>query len=97
MLATYVIEMEDGTTWKVRADQRDAAEFELQPFGVPTLQFVDRIHTYSRFRAWNASHRQKLTELTWEQFNEQCVDVDSPEEEPEDGQDPGQPVASAGS
>lgn len=97
MQATYQVQMEDGAEWTVTADQRDAAAFELEPFGTPSLLFVQRLHTYSRYRAWHASVRAGKTALTWEQFSVQCVDVDGVDdkEEPADAADPGNSVASA--
>lgn len=85
------VELEDGTTWDVTADQRDVAKFELQDFYAP-----DRIRTMVRFIAWNASQRQDLTKLGWPKFDQVCVDVSGAADEEPDV-DPTQPDQSTGS
>lgn len=61
----------------------------------PTAQ--DAPLTWMGFLAWSAARRTGAIEatLTWEQFLEQCLSVERPEDEEEDGRiaDPTQPVA----
>jgi hypothetical protein len=63
------VEMDDGETYVITADQRDVSKFEMEDF------FTTRRHTMLRYLAWAASSRQKKTKLSWEEFNEQCVEV----------------------
>lgn len=82
------VEMDDGTTHRVVIDQRDFAALEAQEF--PERARV----TMSRFLAYSAMRRNKLTTATWEDFNgSKCVRVDDSEpdeSEGEQGLDPGQ-------
>lgn len=92
-----VAEMEDGTTHKVVADQRDFARWEVQP-DADDSQF----HTKSRFLAWSAMTRQGLTTTPFTRFNLQdCVEVhgadDNEKAEGEQGLDPGRAEVSGGS
>lgn len=94
------VEMEDGTTFSVVADQRDIARWEVQPFGGPFSQFENKGMTGMRFLAWSAAFRQQLTTLKWEEFNDKCVEATPPEDEGEgtvaaDAEDPGLPAPSA--
>jgi hypothetical protein len=90
-------ELEDGTTGTVTADQRDIAEFEVQPFGLAYNVADARPFTFLRFLAWHAGRRQKLHNVpTYEAWKGVCVyayDADMREDEDEG---PGQPEASAG-
>lgn len=92
------VEMEDGTTYDVVADQRDVAKFEVQDFGCSSNVLMSRISTAYRFMAWSALTRRGETKLKWPEFDRQCVEViDMPDEEsavPADAEDPGQPVPS---
>ncbi len=46
------VELEDGTTFEVVADQRDAAEWEVQPFGTSFFAGRSRPLTLMRWMAW---------------------------------------------
>jgi hypothetical protein len=72
---TMDVEMEDGTTYTVDADQRDVASWEMQPFGTSGNDMGQRIHLGMRFMAWNYLKRTKAIKLSWEKFNEECVEV----------------------
>ncbi|MBQ1039289.1 hypothetical protein [Micromonospora sp. C81] len=99
MLFELRVEMEDGATYDVVADQRDAAKFEVQPFGCTTSEIASRISTAMRYMAWSALSRRNVITLKWDEFDAQCVEVtDMPDEEsvvPADALDPGQTVPSA--
>lgn len=99
MLFHLRAEMEDGATHDVVADQRDAAKFEVQPFGCTTNDLNSRISTAMRYFAWSALTRQGVITLKWDAFDAQCIEVtDMPDEEsdvPADALDPGHPVPSA--
>lgn len=88
------VEMEDGETWVVVADQRDIARWEIQDFGCPWGEVTSISFSLSRFLAWSASARQGKTELKWDEFNEKCIEVgDIPSEDgdaDDDSEDPGQ-------
>jgi len=93
----YTATMEDGSTLDVVADQRDVAAFEVSPNGCSFLEATSKPFTYARYMAWHAARRGKLTTLTWEDWDAQCVQVDSRDEKDDlEASDPGQPVASAG-
>ena len=101
LLFELYVEMEDGTTFSVVADQRDIARWEVQPFGGPFSGFEDKGMTGMRFLAWSAAFRQQLTTLKWEEFNDKCVEAIPPGEEeegevPADAEDPGRPAPSGG-
>ncbi|MBM0274134.1 hypothetical protein [Micromonospora tarensis] len=94
------VEMEDGTTHDVVADQRDVARFEVQEFGCSSVDMMSRISTAYRFMAWSVLTRRGETKLTWPKFDATCVEViDMPDDEesavPADAEDPGQPAPSA--
>lgn len=90
------VELEDGTTWKVDADQRDFAKWELHPDGVPFHMMAMKPYATMQFLAWSAGKRAKLHHFaTFEQFAEQAVLVSRQDDE-DDAEDPGQPAASAG-
>jgi len=80
------VEMEDGETYAVTADQRDVARWEMSDLYSVPLRRLSMV----RYLAWAASVRQKLTKLTWEKFQDRAVEVTDvkPEAEP---LDPGQP------
>lgn len=90
---SYRVEMEDGDTWDVVADQRDLAEYELQEFYDVTRPVVT-----ARYLGWRASMRQGKTKLSWPQFREKCLEVGAtPKAGAAAGDvDPTQPAASAG-
>ncbi|MEU5965953.1 hypothetical protein ABZ777_32510 [Micromonospora parva] len=90
------VEMEDGTTYDVVADQRDVARFEVQDFGCSSSVLMSRISTAYRFMAWSALTRRGEITLKWAEFDATCVEViDMPDDEesasPADAEDPGQP------
>jgi hypothetical protein len=91
------VEMEDGSTFDVRADQRDVARWELEKFGCPVTEIESRMMTFLRFVGWNAGYRNGLTTLSYKDFDAQCVEVAdvSPDEEDDDAENPGRPAASA--
>ena len=80
------VEMDGGESYVVTADQRDVSRFEMTDF------YTIRKHTMMRYLAWAASVRQKLgvAPLSWEQFNETCVEVGEAPSEVE-ALDPGKP------
>lgn len=86
--------MEDGTTWDVVADQRDAADWEMQEFGTPFLQGWRKGVLLTRWLAWRAGKRRKLHTLSWEKFSEACLSVDDVPSEDTDAGDPGRRTAS---
>jgi hypothetical protein len=85
--------MDNGSKWKVRADQREFAAWELQDFGTPFAVWRTRMFTCLRFLAWHAGKRQQLHTLTWEQFSEQCAEVSDERAAEDDAEDPGNPAA----
>ncbi|MEU5939407.1 hypothetical protein ABZ807_09470 [Micromonospora sp. NPDC047548] len=96
LLLEFQVEMEDGTTHEVVADQRDVAKWEVQEFGCPFDDIHSRVHLGYRWLAWSAMTRRGMTGLSWPDFDAQCIEVvDKPEpDEPGDGLDPGQPAPS---
>jgi hypothetical protein len=82
--------MDDGTELLARADQRDMARWEVQPFSRE-----DRPVLRLRYLAWSALKRQGLYGTTFDTFNERdCMNVDAPDEpEGNESLDPGKPVA----
>lgn len=102
------VEMEDGSTYAVVADQRDIARWEVQPFGWPVAQMEESVSmTFFRFLAWSAAFRQQLTSWKWEEFDGRCVEAMPPADEegdgeegegkvPVDAEDPGRPAPSGG-
>lgn len=93
MLIELRVEMEDGTTYDVVADQRDVAKWEVQDFGCSIREWDSRMNLAYRFLAWSALKRRGLIDLTWDQFDAQCIEAaDLPDEEsavPADAEDPG--------
>lgn len=90
------VEMEDGSTYKVVADQRDIARFEVQPFGFPAAQMEEKLSMgMLRFLAWSAMTRQQLTTLKWPEFDAKCVEAgpldDEEPEVPANAEDPSIP------
>lgn len=69
------VEMDDGKTWEVMADQRDIAKWEVSP-----LHGEGRMFTMVRHLAWTASVRAGRTELKWGGFDAACVEASDPEE-----------------
>ncbi|MCT2277992.1 hypothetical protein M3G91_10180 [Micromonospora chalcea] len=95
------VEMEDGTTHDVVADQRDIARWEIQDFGCLFSEIESRSPMLAlRWLAWSAMSRRGLTALPWPEFDEVCVEAADPGGDDESGEvafvdpDPGQPVPS---
>lgn len=86
-------EMEDGTTYDVKADQRDLSRWEVQPFGCSFAQFESKAMTGMRWLAWHALTRTGVITMKWEHFDKVCVEVgEIPSEVSEDdSSDPGKP------
>jgi hypothetical protein len=73
------VEMEDGKTYKVVADQRDIQRYELQPFAGPISTHTI---TFMRFAAWSALERTGVIKrMDWNKFNESCLEVSDDEVE----------------
>jgi hypothetical protein len=96
MLFEVSVEMEGDTAgpWVVVADQRDVARWEVQPFGWPIVKLEEQASMlFFRFLGWSAATRQQRTTLTWDEFNEQCVEAMPVDDEgsalPADAEDPG--------
>lgn len=89
------VEMEDGNTYQVVADQRDIAKWEVQPFGWPVSKMEEQMSMgFFRFLAWSVMTRQQLTPLKWDEFDSKCVEAMPPDDEegegtPDDAEDPG--------
>lgn len=93
----FTVVMEDGDTWQVVADQRDMAKWEVQPFGCSTqLAPTQSLVLWVRYLAWSGSVRHRHTVMTWEQWQDRCLDVTEVEEPggADDASDPGQPDTS---
>ncbi|MDG4799052.1 hypothetical protein [Micromonospora sp. WMMD980] len=69
------VELEDGATHEVVADQRDVAKWEIQDFGCPFDAIGDRPHLALRWLAWSVMSRRSLTALSWLDFDAVCVEV----------------------
>lgn len=98
MKIELVVEMDDGRTLTVHADQRDWARWEVQPFADE-----DRRTTKMRFLAWSTMTRQGLTAKAWDLFNEtDCVEVEAivadaeEDQEGEQGLNPGRRTTNGG-
>ena len=94
MLFELDVEMEDGTTYTVVADQRDVARWEIQSFGWPVSQLEEKASmSFFRFLGWAASVRQRRTMASWDDWNAVAVEVlpveDEESELPADAADPG--------
>jgi len=99
LLFEFEVEMADGRTYEVVADQRDIARWEVQPFGCGFAEYAARGMAFIRFLAWSASVRQQLTTDPWDAWTDQCLEVTSLEEIrgsalPDDAGDPGRPAPS---
>ena len=97
MLFELDVELEDGTTYTIVADQRDVARFEVQPFGWPVSRIEENASmAFFRFLGWSASVRQRRTTLAWDAWSDTCLEVmpvaDEESELPADAEDPGQTV-----
>lgn len=99
MLIELRVEMDNGDTHDVVADQRDVARWEVQEFGTPFNEIKARANLAYRWLAWSAMSRRGLTALSWSDFDATCLEVsDLPEPDeavdPGDRLDPGQPAPS---
>lgn len=93
------VELEDGITYVVVADQRDIARWEVQSFGWPVAQMEEKVSmAFFRFLAWAASVRTQRTMDGYDAWSAQCIEVMPVEDEesdiPADAVDPGQTGAS---
>ncbi|MFD6770884.1 hypothetical protein ACFWC6_32215 [Micromonospora chalcea] len=76
MLFELTVEMEDGTTHDVVADQRDISKWEAQDFGCPFEAIPQRTPMLAmRWIAWSALSRRGLTDLKWPEFDAECIEV----------------------
>lgn len=64
------VEMENGGTYEVTADQRDYSAWEMQDF------YADhRANLRVRFLAYNALKRTKQIKSSWLTFNSEALEV----------------------
>lgn len=97
MLLEINAEMESGEVYKVVADQRDIAKWEIQEFGCPFPELESRSMLGMRWLAWHALHRMQRVTMTWSAFDALCIEAGPPTEEDEtvnDVADPGPSVPS---
>jgi hypothetical protein len=95
MVFDLVITNEDGSTVEVRADQRDVAMWEMQPFGSSAAQALgNKTFYFTRWLAWHALRRTKKTTLEWSDWNDATPAVEFATDEEGDVPDPGNPAAS---
>ena len=92
------VEMDGAEPYRVIADQRDIARWEVQSFGWPFSQFEEKASMgLFRFLAWSASVRQQRTQDTYEAWSARCIEAlpvdDEESEQPADAADPGQTEA----
>ena len=96
LLVELHVEMEDGTTHDVVADQRDIAKWEVQDFGCPFTEIDDRTPMLAmRWLAWSALSRRGEITLSWLDFDAVCVEASSPDDDADEGAD-GPAVAADG-
>jgi len=67
--------MEDGSSGSAVADQRDVAEWEIQPFGCPLPDLESRMMLGARWLCWHALHRTGGTDLKWADWSPLCVEA----------------------
>jgi len=84
----YVVDMEDGTTLEVVADQRDLAAWESHRDYRPPHEAP---HTASRFWAWSAAKRAGQYGQPWVRWQDEAVDVRDADDEQEGEQGPTPP------
>lgn len=75
------VEMEDGATYDVVADQRDVGAWEIYSEG---RDFSSHPHSAMRYLAWSALTRKRLisgNDSLWENFGGKCVEVSSTADE----------------
>ncbi|WP_420123207.1 hypothetical protein [Nakamurella sp.] len=92
VLVELHVEMEDGTTHDVVADQRDVAKWEIQDFGCPFADIDARPHLALRWLAWSALSRRGLTTLSWPDFDAVCIEAGDPGEPKKEADGPGVPA-----
>lgn len=82
------VEMEDGTAYRVTADQRDLVRWERHPDG-GAVTAANR-HTCQRFLAWSALQRTGETILKWPLWDARCVEaLEKEADTADDAGDPG--------
>lgn len=76
--------MEDGQEWEVQTDNRDICAYDIDrttKFSyLPEKGHETSPLLWATYLAWHASKRTGLVQLTWQDFQKQCVSV-----EPMDG------------
>ncbi|MEV0156876.1 hypothetical protein AB0H57_24535 [Micromonospora sp. NPDC050686] len=72
------VEMEDGTTYDVVADQRDVARWEIQDFGCPFSDIDSRPMLALRWLAWSVLTRRGEITMTWPEFDAVCLEAGDP-------------------
>lgn len=100
MLFELQVELEDGTTYVVVADQRDVARWEVQSFGWPISQIEEKASmAFFRFLGWSASVRTQRTTEGYDAWSVKAIEVmpleDEESELPADAADPGPTAPSA--
>lgn len=89
------VELEDGTTFDVVADQRDLVRWERHPEGA-AVGDESKMMQMLRFLAWSVLQRTGETDLKWPQFDRQLVEAAPVDDEeagvPADAEDPGRPA-----
>ena len=96
MIFALHVEMEDGTTYDVVADQRDLVRWERHPEG-SAITNEAKVMQMLRFLAWSVLQRTGEIDLKWPAFDRQLVEAverDDDEEAgvPADAEDPGRPA-----
>lgn len=94
MLFELQVEMEGQPPYRVVADQRDVARWEVQAFGWPIVKIEENASMlFFRFLAWSASTRQQITQVGWEPWSAACIEAmpldDEESDLPADASDPG--------
>ena len=72
--------LEDGQEWEVQADNRDIVAYDTDR--VTKLSYLpERGHEtapllWATYLAWHASTRTGRSQLTWQQWQKECVSVE---------------------
>ena len=83
------VELEDGSTYTVTADQRDIAKFEMSKDGYAFNLAEERgMMPIFRFIAWNALRRTGQTTLGWAAFDDVLIEAMPTDEEDPTGVGP---------
>lgn len=82
--------MEDGETGQVVADQRDVAQWEIQPFGCPLPDLEGRMMLGTRWLCWHALYRTGGTGRKWAEWSNDCIEATPVMSDEPDALDPGQ-------